>query len=153
MFPIWRRYLARFADGFIFYLLYILGVAFFTGTHWFLILSYWGFLIALGYLAYNIFMNYRYGQTFGKKILSLKLVDRSGKKPGFGQVLVREILITTQLICIYQMERILRIYLHLDQVSKNISVYISAVLILFNLAIVLPDKEHRMLHDILLRTK
>ena len=106
----------------------------------------------LAILIYNIVMLGVYGQTIGKRILQIKLVDNMGKKVKLGRVVIREFVIY---FILYgsQMSKVIGEYFYTYWVNENIVFMITLILLLIDLSTIWIGGKKLPLHDILINTK
>ncbi|HEY8559326.1 MAG TPA: RDD family protein [Pyrinomonadaceae bacterium] len=108
--------------------------------------------VNLLYVAYFILLHARYGQTVGKKIVSVKVVDDSEAPINFGQAVVRSL---PQLIPALFAVTLLNRELELDRSTQVISVLISGAVGVFQVAdiiVCLVNEKRRALHDFIAGT-
>lgn len=93
-----------------------------------------------------------YGQTIGKRILQIKLVDNMGKKVKLGRVVIREFVIY---FILYgsQMSKVIGEYFYTYWVNENIVFMITLILLLIDLSTIWIGGKKLPLHDILINTK
>lgn len=115
--------------------------------------SYWGLFDILLFFIYRVLMHTIFGQTIGKRIWNLKVVDiRSLKKPGFIQVVLREIIPLVILLCLNLPLRlgVEKFYHHSygHWLISGLKV-IGSLLLLADIIVMFSNQLERALHDYL----
>ncbi len=96
---------------------------------------------------------YNNGQTFGKKIMKLKIVSNKGKKLSMNNYLIRALIVDSILSSIIGVITILVLSKASYIETYNIVSYAFTCLYIITFAMILFSKDGRGLHDYLARTK
>lgn len=144
--------MARIFDGIFFALIALIGGVIFDLIIFRSSTFHWINFTYLAILIYNIVMLGVYGQTIGKRILQIKLVDNMGKKVKLGRVVIREFVIY---FILYgsQMSKVIGEYFYTYWVNENIVFMITLILLLIDLSTIWIGGKKLPLHDILINTK
>jgi len=109
------------------------------------VVLYIGYFIVFGYL--------NKGQTIGKMLLKIKVVNKEDENPSIGNMIVRSLFIYGIATLLYS---VLFVYILSSTVftySYMVVTYVEVVLMILSLFMVLYKKDGRGLHDIIGRTK
>lgn len=108
-------------------------------------------------LGYNILLHWKYGQTIGKMVAKVKVLDISEKPIGFGQSFLREILyVVTEVF-----ETVTLLYLILAGYSRNSETVLQVenlftipvlAFLVIDTIVCLASKKNRALHDLIAGT-
>ena len=107
-------------------------------------------VIFIGY--YVVFCYFNNGQTIGKKLCKIKIVDSKGNKPSIWNILIRSVFIYGIITNLYSVISIN--FLDVNSYSYSVS-YISvceSLFIIITLLMMLYKKDGRGLHDIIAKT-
>ena len=107
-------------------------------------------VVFIGY--YVVFAYFNKGQTFGKKICKIKVVDNDGDKPSIWNMLVRSLFIYGIITSLYSIVTIN--FLSMNDFSYSVSVIsiIECMFIVITVLMMLYKKDGRGLHDIIAKT-
>lgn len=107
-------------------------------------------VVFIGY--YVVFAYFNKGQTFGKKICKIKVVNNDGDKPSIWNMLVRSLFIYGIITSLYSIVTIN--FLSMNDFSYSVSVIsiIECMFIVITVLIMLYKKDGRGLHDIIAKT-
>lgn len=107
-------------------------------------------VVFIGY--YVIFAYFNKGQTFGKKICKIKVVNNDGDKPSIWNMLVRSLFIYGIITSLYSIITIN--FLSMNDFSYSVSVIsiIECMFIVITVLMMLYKKDGRGLHDIIAKT-
>ena len=101
-------------------------------------------------LIYNFWFHYRYGQTIGKRIMEIKVLNISESRINFLQIIIREtlIFIVFYSYSIYRMWKNQN-FTRLDIIMVGI---FNIALLLIDLSIIAINNRKRALHDLIAKT-
>ncbi len=107
-------------------------------------------VVFIGY--YVVFAYFNKGQTFGKKICKIKVVNNDGDKPSIWNMLVRSLFIYGIITSLYSIITIN--FLSMNDFSYSVSVIsiIECMFIVITVLMMLYKKDGRGLHDIIAKT-
>ncbi len=107
-------------------------------------------VVFIGY--YVVFAYFNKGQTFGKKICKIKVVNNDGDKPSIWNMLVRSLFIYGIITSLYSIVTIN--FLSMNDFSYSVSVIsiIECMFIVITVLMMLYKKDGRGLHDIIAKT-
>lgn len=107
-------------------------------------------VVFIGY--YVVFAYFNKGQTFGKKICKIKVVNNDGDKPSIWNMLVRSLFIYGIITSLYSIVTIN--FLSMNGFSYSVSVIsiIECMFIVITVLMMLYKKDGRGLHDIIAKT-
>ena len=107
-------------------------------------------VVFIGY--YVVFAYFNKGQTFGKKICKIKVVNNDGYKPSIWNMLVRSLFIYGIITSLYSIVTIN--FLSMNDFSYSVSVIsiIECMFIVITVLMMLYKKDGRGLHDIIAKT-
>ena len=107
-------------------------------------------VVFIGY--YVVFSYFNKGQTFGKKICKIKVVNNDGDKPSIWNMLVRSLFIYGIITSLYSIIAIN--FLNMNDFSYSVSVIsiIECMFIVITVLMMLYKKDGRGLHDIIAKT-
>jgi uncharacterized RDD family membrane protein YckC len=142
----WRRLVARCIDGFIIGFIFsiINLVSILINLQLTSLLSNMAYFT---YLIYNFWFHYRYGQTIGKRIMEIKVLNLSGSQINFWQAIIRETLVFTML-SVHQVYK----YFQLTRSDLIMVGVFNITLLLIDLSIVVINNKKRTLHDLITKT-
>jgi uncharacterized RDD family membrane protein YckC len=88
----WLRFCAAFIDGLIFWPLEVVDSFLSAPERSAAIIIFWNVLLYSSYWLYNVLLHARYGQTIGKRVMKIKVLDVSEERtPNFRQAFLRDI--------------------------------------------------------------
>jgi uncharacterized RDD family membrane protein YckC len=112
----------------------------------------WSLVTLVSVTFYNIYLTYRYGQTFGKMLLRVKVVDISEEPLTLYQAILRRLiefifhaistLITICLVFIYGLDANIS-----SSVTFRYLTYFYLSIMLVQMIVTLLNQKHRSLHD------
>jgi uncharacterized RDD family membrane protein YckC len=108
-------------------------------------------VVSLGY--YGTFAFYYNGQTLGKKLCKIKIVDNDGKEASHLTMILRASLVTGSLFSIFNI-----IFIFLSTKSNYMYYYlpvqiISSLFLIVSALMIIISKKRKGIHDYLLKTK
>ena len=109
--------------------------------------------VVLLILYFIVFQFYNKGQTFGKKLMKLRVVNNNGNELTLNQVTCRALIIDSILINLFMIAALLfsgRNYYYYASLSLQI---LSGIIIFFTLMMIFFRKDGRGLHDVVTGTK
>lgn len=109
--------------------------------------------VVLLILYFIVFQFYNKGQTFGKKLMKLRVVNNNGNELTLNQVTCRALIIDSILINLFMMAALLfsgRNYYYYASLSLQI---LSGIIIFVTLMMIFFRKDGRGLHDVVTGTK
>ena len=109
--------------------------------------------VVLLILYFIVFQFYNKGQTFGKKLMKLRVVNNNGNELTLNQVTCRALIIDSILINLFMIAALLfsgRNYYYYASLSLQI---LSGIIIFVTLMMIFFRKDGRGLHDVVTGTK
>lgn len=147
------RFLAGIVDSFVFIPMMIADAWILQPERPLAVLACWGVISTMSYSVYSVLMHAKYGQTLGKMVAKVKVLDYGESEvPGLKRALLRDSIYIAMMVCseVWFLVLLFRDGFEAAYLNSNVTLLIGGVSIVwFVLEIVtmLTNRRRRALHD------